>query len=214
MEQSSFTAVRSGRSKRANDDLAIPSRYQKLAIEDLVDLDEQVAAARDAIGRAASVFLTGSCGVGKTHLAAGLLTEWYAGELAKASAAEPGVSIKPPNGRFSSAMDLMIEAAEMGKRGEAKFLRRYEGFDCLVIDDLGAEISSERQRHLLAVIIDLRYRRRRRTIITSNLSVQDLATLYDDRMTSRIVEMCEVIHLTGPDRRLTIGPARAGLESV
>jgi len=205
MEENNFDTVRAGRSRRANDVLAIPVRYRRLNVENFIGHDDEVGAALDAIARSAGVFLSGTCGVGKTHLAVALLSYWYADALCTASM-ESGTYFTRPSGQFASTTDIVIEIAETGKRGEAKLLRKYERFDCLVIDDLGAEVSSERQRQILGVIIDLRYRHRRRTIITSNLDVRSLAGLYDDRMVSRIVGMCEVIHLVGPDRRLTSSP--------
>jgi len=199
-EQSSYNVVRSGLSKRAAVALGIPARYQQLSLQNFEGRPVEVEAACDAIARAAGVFISGPCGVGKTHLAAGLLLTWYADALAEADAAIPPIA--RPQGQFVSTADLGAELADFGKRGEGKFLRKYDAFDCLVLDDLGAELSTDRSRHVFGALIDKRYRRMRRTVITSNLTLQEIGELYDDRMASRISGMCEQIALDGADRRV------------
>lgn len=196
----SFNPVRSGLSKRANDLLGIPVRYRRLSLENFEGADNDIAAARSAISRSAGVLISGPCGVGKTHLAVGLLLDWYAAALAQASNAD---DLSPrAKGQFVSAADLAIELAEVGKRGEAPFLRKYDVFDCLLLDDLGAELSTDRSRHVFGTLIDSRYRRTRRTLITSNMTLQEIGEFYDDRTASRINGMCVTMALEGPDRRV------------
>jgi len=200
VNEQSFNVVRSGLSKRAALALAIPARYQQLSLQNFEGRPIEVEAARDAIIRSAGVFITGPCGVGKSHLAAGLLLSWYADALAEADAKLP--LVPRPQGQFACAADLVTELADLGKRGEGKFLRKYDAFECVVIDDFGAEISTDRSRKIFGALIDRRYRRIRRTIITSNLNLQQISELYDDRTASRIAGMCEQISLDGADRRV------------
>lgn len=195
-----FNTVRCGLSKRANDDLGIPPRYRKLTLENFEAGDEEIATACDTLARSLGLLLTGPCGVGKTHLAVALLLNWFADALMR-SGAGMTESVRP-KGQFVSTADLSLELAELGRRRESQFLRKYDDFDCLVLDDLGAELSGERSRHVFGALIDRRYRRMRRTLITTNLSLQDLGNLYDDRMASRIAGMCRVIKLDGEDRRI------------
>lgn len=72
----------------------------------------------------------------------------------------------------------------------------------LVIDDLGAEKASEWVAETLFKIVDKRYREVLPTVITSNLSLGELADRLGDRIPSRIAEMCDVIKLDGADRRV------------
>lgn len=193
MIDQSFNPVRSGLNKRANDTLGIPARYRKLSLENFEGNAAEVAEARAALSQAGGVLISGPCGVGKTHLAVGLLLDWFADALTQNSRAQ---------GLFVAAADLASEIASLGRNGEGRFLRKYDDFDCLLLDDLGAELSTERSRHALGALIDLRYRRMRRTLITTNLSLQDLSELYDDRMASRIAGMCSLLRLEGGDRRI------------
>lgn len=72
----------------------------------------------------------------------------------------------------------------------------------LIIDDLGAEKPSEWVSETLFKIIDKRYREVLPTIITSNFDLGEMSERLGDRITSRIVEMCDVIKLEGVDRRI------------
>jgi DNA replication protein DnaC len=72
----------------------------------------------------------------------------------------------------------------------------------LVIDDLGAEKSSEWAREILYLIIDKRYSDLLPTIITSNLSPKELAEKLDDRLVSRLMEDAIVIKIDGKDHRV------------
>lgn len=73
--------------------------------------------------------------------------------------------------------------------------------DILIIDDLGSEKSSDFVSECLYNVINYRNEEQKHTIITSNKTLDD----FDDRISSRILEMCKVIHYDGPDRRLQNG---------
>lgn len=72
----------------------------------------------------------------------------------------------------------------------------------LILDDIGAERTSDFVLDVLYRIVNFRYIHKLPTIFTSNYSIEDLADRIGERTASRIVEMCEIIELTGEDRRL------------
>ncbi len=72
----------------------------------------------------------------------------------------------------------------------------------LIIDDLGAEKTSEWVTETLFKIVNKRYEEMLPTIVTSNLDLGELADRVGDRIPSRLAEMCEIIKLEGEDRRL------------
>ncbi|MDA2931709.1 ATP-binding protein [Nitrospinae bacterium AH-259-F20] len=75
----------------------------------------------------------------------------------------------------------------------------------LVIDDLGVRRGEATpfEQGLLYRLIDERYLTRERTftVITTNRTLADIDRDIDERVRSRIMGMCHVIHLDGPDWR-------------
>ncbi|MBQ9614204.1 MAG: ATP-binding protein [Lachnospiraceae bacterium] len=72
----------------------------------------------------------------------------------------------------------------------------------LIIDDLGTELASSFVSGQLFSIINERHLRRRSTIISTNLSLEDLRNRYSDRVCSRIISGYTACKLTGPDIRI------------
>jgi DNA replication protein DnaC len=83
------------------------------------------------------------------------------------------------------------------KTSESELLDKYSDVHLLVLDDLGAEKTSEWSWDLLSLLINRRYEGLKKTIITSNFDLATLAEkLGDDRIPSRIQRMCKVIEFT------------------
>lgn len=75
---------------------------------------------------------------------------------------------------------------------ESRLLDALATVDVLIIDDFGAEKVTDWVRDKFYEVINSRYVGKKVTIFTSN---QDLKTLqYDDRITSRIKEMCYLVY--------------------
>lgn len=76
--------------------------------------------------------------------------------------------------------------------------------DCtyLFIDDLGAEKMTDFLFESFYQIINYRYNQMLPTIITSNYSLKEISEKINDRIASRIAEMCTVIKLEGEDKRI------------
>lgn len=82
------------------------------------------------------------------------------------------------------------------------FLQDLYGCDLLVIDDLGTEASgSFSATHLFSLLTE-REIARRSTMISTNLSLQELRDRYSDRIFSRVMSTFTVRKLTGPDIRI------------
>jgi len=176
--------------------LNIPLRYHGKTLKTLQNCPE-AKKAMAAIKTGESLFITGACGTGKTHLAIGLMCAWYAEN-------------RGPRGYVDDKAPIFLPAAELflqlkqsfDGEGEKAVLDRYSLPQLLVIDDIGAEKVSDWSRQVFYTLIDRRYRNMQLTIITSNLSLSDFAARFDDRIVSRLCEMGEVITLKGKDRRL------------
>lgn len=136
-----------------------------------------------------SLFIHGPCGSGKSHLAAALLQEW-------ASALRGSVG-------FERTTHLMRMLRGLKGFEEALYIENLAAKKLLVIDDLGVGRGTEFTLAVLYEIIEERtHRGRHGLIITSNLSLDEIADKFgDDRLTSRIAGACRTIHMELPDWR-------------
>ena len=140
-----------------------------------------------------NIFLSGDCGTGKTHLAVALLlTVWE----------RRNVGYTPI---FLPSVEFFLELKKsFAREGEMSVLDKYSD-SILVIDDVGAEKISDWSRQVFYTLIDRRYRNKKQTIITSNLSLDEFAGKFDDRIVSRLCENGRAITLTGKDQRISQG---------
>ena len=131
-------------------------------------------------------------GTGKTHLVTGIAIEMVERHLTKT--------------KIISTPELMASLiANMTYDGEVdRLMSEYKNIDLLVLDDLGAEKSSEYAVQQLFLVIDNRLRHKKLTIITSNYSINDMSKYVSQRIASRILEMCRVEILPGGDYRVKI----------
>ena len=154
------------------------------------------AASRELVGR--GVFLDGQPGVGKTHLAVAVL---------KAIIDRFGVS-----GVFYDTRELLRVIRSTYdpsiRTTEVEVLRPVMTTQVLVLDDLGAEKTSEWVEETMNLIVNTRYNERRMTLFTSNYldipddtDVNSLVFRIGHRMRSRLHEMCDFIEMDGADYR-------------
>lgn len=85
-------------------------------------------------------------------------------------------------------------------------IAEFEG--TVILDDIGVEKNSEWVSTTLYTIINGRYENERPTILISNLNIKELADKVDDRIVSRITEMCIEKRIEGGDRRVKIAKDR------
>jgi len=97
--------------------------------------------------------------------------------------------------KIKSSYDSNSSLTEQG------IIEEYTNIPVLVLDDIGSERPTEWVREKLNMIIYFRNNRGLRTIYTSNVDPEGLKERLDERITSRILQQCEIIRLTGPDRR-------------
>lgn len=170
---------------------------------------------------------TGTMGVGKTHLAVGLL---------QALITERGA-----RGLFCDYRELLKQIQESYNPSthvtELQVLRPIFQAEVLLLDDLGYIRPTEWVWDTVALILNARYNAKKTTIITTNypnLPAKSLRSLDDprrtrpqrdaedamreetlgdrigDRMWSRLAEMCVEVNLAGKDLRQSVKRARFG----
>jgi len=143
-----------------------------------------------------SWFIHGAIGVGKTCLAVGYAYEMVQAHLTPA--------------RFVTLPAMMSEIRSCYDNdgpSEKEVLRYYKEAELLILDDMGAEHTSSSNwlSDRLYQILGERHDQLRPTVMTSNLSIYELAGIYGERITSRINEMCNngnnVMHIEGRNLR-------------
>ena len=152
------------------------------------------------------LLFSGDNGVGKTHLAVGVLREL--------------VETKGARGQFWDFHELIREIKSSydpeTKTTELQVLEPVVETDVLLLDDLGAWKMTDWMNDTLFYILNSRYMAKRSTIITTNFEDADkekvlaadhlrrkeyLVERIGQRLRSRLMEMCVVVPLTGADWR-------------
>ena len=90
------------------------------------------------------------------------------------------------------------------KEGKQEYIDNLNKYKLLIIDDLGIERKTEFMQEQVYNIIDSRYRTALPFIITSNLSLEEIANTTDiayARIYDRILERCFPIKVSGKSRR-------------
>lgn len=137
------------------------------------------------------LILTGGVGTGKTHLAVGF------GLLALGL----GYTV------YATTLADLLHAMRMGweagnPRRQARLVERACDVHLLILDDLGMEKPTAWARERLSQVINRRYEANRTTIVTTNLNLDQLESMWDQRVASRLYGTCESIGLENvPDFR-------------
>lgn len=72
----------------------------------------------------------------------------------------------------------------------------------IYLDDLGVEKDTEYTQEMLYMIINHCYVNEKALFISTNLSLEELTEKYTERITSRLLEMCDHYQMTGNNKRI------------
>lgn len=138
-----------------------------------------------------NILLYGDTGVGKTFL-----SHCIAKELI-----DTAFSVV-----YFTAAQLFDVFAEntFGKRQEQASDIQEHVYDCdlLIIDDLGTELPNSFTVSQLFLCLNERILRQKATIISTNLTLEDIKSIYSERTFSRISSNYTILRLTGDDIRI------------
>lgn len=110
---------------------------------------------------------------------------------------------------YDSAQNIISDfEADRFKSGYGQSESRSEKYlecDLLIIDDLGTEFTNQFTVSCLYNLLNTRQNRGLATILSTNLSYEELQKKYEDRIFSRIVGSgCRILVFEGKDRRLHV----------
>jgi DNA replication protein DnaC len=159
----------------------------------------------------------GSIGVGKTHLAVGVLKRLIQERGARGLFCDYRELLKSIQNSYNPQVHVT----------ELELLKPVFTAEVLVIDDLGAQKPNEWVWDTVALILNARYNDKLTTIITTNYGnlpagggavneveraarEQTLGDRIGDRMRSRLSEMCQMVDMQGKDFRQSVKRARFG----
>ena len=139
---------------------------------------------------AKSIMMSGSTGLGKTHLSLAVADRVI----------RRGFAVV-----YDSVINILdnIEDEHYSEHSR-ETLDAVLGADLLILDDLGTEQESKFFKSKIFNIIDTRINRRKSTIISTNLNFADISKRYDGRIVSRLSANYTQMQFSGKDVRLQI----------
>ncbi len=206
--------------KRLFEIARIPRRYQHCSIHNFYNVEheaskylaldwsrkfiEEYLGAGQEDGR--GLLFIGPVGVGKTHLAAGILRELILRYGVRGLFYPFGMLLK----EIQNSYNAVSQTSELG------VLQPVFDADVLVLDELGASKPTDWVRDTMMQIINTRYNDKRITVFTTNYRDErqnDKTETLEDRigsaLRSRLYEMCKAVVIEGEDyrKRLDNGPS-------
>ena len=139
-----------------------------------------------------NLFFYGTVGTGKSFLSGCIASELL----------QSGHSVIyfSASGLFDTLARYTFNAG--AKEALSGFYEDIYSCDLLIIDDLGTEMTNTFVASQLFSCLNERHLRKNSTIISTNLSLEELRDRYSDRVFSRITSHYDLCKLTGPDIRM------------
>lgn len=165
----------------------LDAKNRRQTFESFSGNDRLVSTLKELSNATDSIVMAGKTGCGKTHLAVAMMQECQLRHQ---------IFVPVPE------LLLRIRTSFDGKSKdtEAGIINEYAVADLLVMDDLGAEKTTEYSITTLYLILDRRNRAEKKTIVTTNLTLEEIEKSMGSRIASRLAEM-KVIKITMPDYR-------------
>jgi len=144
--------------------------------------------------------LYGTVGTGKSHLTKALLIKW----------ASAPTKLKGSFVTVAALMDQLRTSFDSGPDSftSLEIMARFSSPEILVLDDLGAEKTTDWVQEKFLSLLDQRLSLHLATFLTSNLSAEELGRRYDGRILDRLKELVVFLRVDGPSFRNAIYAGR------
>ena len=168
--------------------IGVPERFKKCRLENYQVTTPEQQKALDACKAFLSLFsgnetpdsplfLIGSFGTGKTHLAIGCVYKLI-------------VEYKIKSGIYTTTMkmirDIRSSYHHMCNSTEQQIIDRYVNTDLLILDEVGVQNGTDNEQLLIYEVLNGRYENQLPTIIISNLGFKDMGNYLGKRVVDRI----------------------------
>lgn len=138
-----------------------------------------------------SILMYGGAGLGKTFLSTCIAKRVI--DSGKNVIYQSAVSM------FSYYMDYLFKRVPADRARED--FERFKRCDLFIIDDLGAEATNASMSAFLFELLNDRVLNGRKTIISTNYTLNEIAATYSERIHSRMMQHFYLIHFDGKDLR-------------
>lgn len=149
----------------------------------------------DSLKTGRGLLISGPVGTGKTHLVAAIINYIASVHSDKFTGYLQYTAV-------TNFLNQLRESYGNKELSTGKIEKRQKESALLVLDDLGVEKETDWSVEKLYEIINYRYDEEMPIIITTNLDILCLKKSIDERLFSRIIEMCDSVELTGKDYRI------------
>ncbi len=158
-------------------------RYKSI-LQHCIEFAEKVCAGE----KTENLFLCGAIGTGKTHLCSAIANYVLQSGLAVAYL------------KIGTILNLIREYKFNFDKADSTTYHELKGLyrvSLLIIDDLGTEVSTDFVREQLFILFDERINYRLPWVISTNLLPNEIGTMYEDRLSDRILGTSKILKFTG-----------------
>lgn len=170
------------------DNVGLPERYRNRRITDWQGTSLHDGLKKWIDNPSNGLYLMGTPGTGKTSMAAALAYELRKREK----------TVKFQN---ASMLAVLANAQSMRPDNIEKFIDQFGCYEIIILDDLAKHHLSPSAKEIVYQVFSNAYDAGNIVVITSNYSFDEVSQHIDERLGSRLSEMCALVTFKGEDKR-------------
>jgi DNA replication protein DnaC len=173
----------------------IPPLYKNARIEHLTDnLQSKIK----TLDKYKGLLLWGITGAGKTYALSSLARQYILSGYIVSRITYEMLCLR------------IRDSFKTDKETELSIIKPYLESEKFFLEDVGTTKSEGKQEsdfsvRTLLVLLDYRLENQLPTFVSTNRPIEELENTFDSRIVSRLIQACEIIKLSGKDRRKTKG---------